>query len=155
MPLPVHVGDPFPAFSLSDASGTPVTLANYAGKNIVIYFYPKDNTPGCTVEGHDFTAFLPEFRAKGVEVLGISVDSPASHQSFETKQRLTHRLLSDEQRSLVTALGILKPTKSRTAQRTTFLVDKKGKIAKIYENVKVLRHAQRVLADIDSVFAPG
>lgn len=116
----------------------------FKGKRTVLYFYPKDDTPGCTTEAIEFTQLLPRFKALGVEVYGVSADTPSSHEKFCKKYDLEVPLLStslDE----IKNLGILSDS-GKSAKRTTFILDKKGNVEKIYENVKAKGHAQSVLA---------
>lgn len=117
---------------------------SFKGKRTVLYFYPKDDTPGCTTEAIEFTQLLPRFKALGVEVYGVSVDTASSHEKFCKKYDLGVPLLStsiDE----IKNLGILSDS-GKSAKRTTFILDKKGSVEKIYENVKAKGHAQSVLA---------
>ena len=116
---------------------------SFKGKRTVLYFYPKDDTPGCTTEAIEFTQLLPRFRALGVEVFGVSADTASSHKKFCEKYNLGVPLLSvslDE----IKNLGILSDS-GKSAKRTTFILDKKGKVEKIYENVKAKGHARVVL----------
>ncbi len=117
---------------------------SFKGKRTVLYFYPKDDTPGCTTEAIEFTKLLPRFKARGVEVYGISVDTPSSHEKFCKKYDLEVPLLTaslDE----IKNLGILSDS-AKSAKRTTYILNKEGSVEKIYENVKAKDHARSVLA---------
>jgi peroxiredoxin Q/BCP len=144
--MAVQVGDPFPSVPVRQASGALATVPQLlAGRPAVVYFYPKDNTPGCTREAHDFQRLLPEFEAAGVRVFGVSVDDQASHATFAQGCGLTFPLLSDEGGALARALGILHPERGY-AKRTTYLVGADGRIRHIWEDVRVEGHAEEVLA---------
>ena len=134
--------------ALSD--GSTVKLSGYAGQWLVLYFYPKDSTPGCTTEGLDFNALLPEFSTLGAAVLGVSRDSIKSHQNFCTKQSFGFLLVSDGDEALCNALEVIKEKnmygkKVLGIERSTFLIDPKGKVAAAWRGVKVPGHAQAVL----------
>ena len=134
--------------ALSDGSTT--TLDGYRGQWLVLYFYPKDSTPGCTVEGNDFNALLPKFRKLGASVLGVSRDSLKSHQNFCAKQGFGFDLVSDPDEKLCNAFGVIKPKKLYGREfigieRSTFLIDPKGRVAEAWRPVKVPGHAQAVL----------
>ena len=133
----------FPSFSLMDDQENVRKLEDFRGRWLVVYFYPRDNTSGCTREARDFTSKLEEFHNLGAEVIGVSTQSTRSHRNFKEKHGLKHILLSDEKGRLAEKLGILKET--GTAKRTTYLVDPKGNIVKIWKNVKVKGHADEVL----------
>ncbi len=132
-------------------SGDPTTtLANYAGKWLALYFYPKDSTPGCTTEGNDFNALLPKFRKLGAEILGVSRDSLKSHQNFCAKQGFKFDLVSDADENLCQAFDVIKPKKLYGREyvgieRSTFLIDPKGVVRGAWRPVKVPGHAQAVL----------
>ena len=149
----LKTGTRAPSFTLPDQNGTEHSLADYAGKWIVLYFYPKDDTPGCTTEALTFEQYLPEFKKKNAVILGVSVDSTAKHKKFCDKQNLTFTLLSDEQKVVVEKYGVWAQKKflGRSYMgilRTTFLIDPSGVIVKVYENVKPPIHAKEVLADL-------
>ena len=149
------VGQPAPAFELPDEAGRFVRLADFRGRTVVLYFYPKDDTPGCTKEACAFRDGRAALTARGAIVLGVSVDSVASHQKFKQKFQLSFPLLSDADQRVVRAYGVWK-TKSmygRTyegIERTTFLIGPDGKIAKIFPKVRVDEHLQDVLAAIST-----
>ena len=149
--MPV-VGDALPDFTLTAPDGTPVRLADFAGRKLVIFFYPKDDTPGCTTENIDFSALAPQFAAAGTALLGVSKDTPAKHLKFIAKHGLSAPLASDaEAGGLSDALGIWteKVNYGRTYMgmvRTTLLVAADGTIARIWTKVKVKGHAEEVLA---------
>ena len=135
---------------LALSSGATTSLADYAGKWLVLYFYPKDSTPGCTTEGLDFNALLPKFRKLGAEILGVSRDSLKSHQNFCDKQGFRFDLVSDADEKLCKAFGVIKPKKLYGREyigieRSTFLVDPKGVVREAWRPVKVPGHAQAVL----------
>jgi len=135
---------------LTLSSGKAATLADYAGQWLVLYFYPKDSTPGCTTEGIDFNALLPKFKKLGATVLGVSRDSLKSHQSFCAKQGFRFDLVSDADEALCQAFGVIKEKqlygrKYIGIERSTFLVDPKGRIAQAWRGVRVPGHAQAVL----------
>ena len=134
--------------ALSD--GTTATLAGFAGRWLVLYFYPRDSTPGCTVEGNDFNALLPEFRKLGAEILGVSRDSLKSHANFREKQGFRFPLVSDAGEALCKAFGVIQPKKLYGREfigieRSTFLIDPAGVVRAAWRKVKVPGHAEAVL----------
>jgi peroxiredoxin Q/BCP len=142
-----------PDFELPDGDGTMVKLSALRGRPVVVYFYPKDDTAGCTAEAKDFTCLAQDFRDAGAELLGISPDSPASHRKFQEKHALDVRLLADEARSAAEAYGVWveKQMYGRTymgVERATFLIDTTGKVARVWRNVRVPGHADEVLAAV-------
>ncbi|CFX00738.1 putative peroxiredoxin YgaF [Candidatus Filomicrobium marinum] len=144
-------GDRAPDFELSDSDGNTVTLSDLKGQQVVLYFYPKDDTPGCTTEALDFTALSEKFANTGTIVLGISPDSPSSHCKFRDKHGLTVRLISDPEQTAANAYGVwveknMYGRKFMGIERSTFLINKNGKIARIWRKVKVKEHAAEVLA---------
>jgi len=145
------VGDAFPDIALETPDGGSLKPSDFSGKPLVVFFYPKDDTPGCTTEAIDFTTLKPEFDAAGVALLGVSKDPPAKHVKFIAKHSLAVPLASDAaEGGLSDALGIWteKQNYGRTYMgmvRTTYLVDAQGKIAKVWDKVKVKDHAQAVL----------
>ena len=135
---------------LALSSGATASLADYAGKWLVLYFYPKDSTPGCTTEGIDFNALLPKFRKLGAEILGVSRDSLKSHQNFCEKQGFKFDLVSDPDEKLCKAFDVIKPKKLYGREyvgieRSTFLIDPQGVVRQAWRPVKVPGHAQAVL----------
>lgn len=144
------IGDIAPDFTLPQDGGEPISLSDLAGAPVVLFFYPKDNTPGCTTEALDFTALLPEFQALGVHVLGVSKDSLKKHENFRTKHALGIPLLSDAEGDVCERYGTWGEKKNygRTYMgitRTTFLIGVDGRIAQVWVKVKVKEHAQAVL----------
>ncbi|MGA9068669.1 MAG: peroxiredoxin [Terracidiphilus sp.] len=143
------VGQVAPTFTLPSQDGSEISLESYRGKWVVLYFYPKDMTPGCTIEAHNFQRDQAQFDAAGAVILGVSLDTPDSHKNFCTKEGLTFRLLADPQHKVVDAYGSLGHFATFTiASRNTFLIDPQGKIAKIWTGVKVDHHSEEVLAAI-------
>ncbi|HWE16116.1 MAG TPA: thioredoxin-dependent thiol peroxidase [Hyphomicrobiaceae bacterium] len=150
----VQDGDKAPDFELPTESGETLKLSKLvkaAGKPVVVYFYPKDDTSGCTAEAKDFTRLAADFRKAGVEVIGISPDSAESHQKFARKYDLKVRLAADADKAVANAYGVwveksMYGRKYMGVERSTFLIDAKGKIAKSWRKVKVPGHAEAVLA---------
>ena len=147
----LQVGQPAPDIRLQDDEGREVRLADFHGKQVVLYFYPKDDTPGCTVEACAFRDGAARLRQRGAVVLGVSADPVASHKKFKAKFHLNFSLLSDTDKAAVQAYGVWKEKSmyGRTymgIERTTFLIDAAGKIAKIFPKVKVDGHVEEVLA---------
>ena len=143
-------GDKAPEFTLKDTHGKDVSLKDFKGKNVVLYFYPKDNSPGCTIEAIDFSKLKSEFEKANAVILGVSKDSCESHQKFVDKQGLTITLLSDPDHKVQDSYDVWKPLKFMGreylgTQRSTFLIDKTGKIARSWEKVSAKGHAQEVL----------
>ena len=139
-----------PDFTLPDKDGSPVTLSSFRGKKVVLYFYPKDNTPGCTRQAQAYAALNDEFTAKNAVVIGVSKDSTASHQKFAEKYALPFLLLSDTELTTLQAYGVWQEKVhcgkvSMGVVRTTFVIDEEGKIAKVMEKVKPDTNAQSVL----------
>ncbi|MCQ8782538.1 peroxiredoxin [Mangrovibrevibacter kandeliae] len=150
MPSP-SIGEPCPEFALPDETGAIVSLASLRGRPFVLYLYPKDDTSGCTQEAIDFTALAPDFEAIGVPVIGVSPDSVKKHGKFKAKHELAVRLLADEEKALLQALGawVEKSMYGRAymgVERTTLLVDPQGLIRALWSKVKVPGHAAEVLA---------
>lgn len=146
----LEVGKRAPAFKLPDADGSQVSLADFKGKNVILYFYPKDSTPGCTLEAQEFQKALPQLKKKNAVVLGVSRDSLASHCKFRDKYELTFPLLSDPEHGVLEAYGAwgektLYGKKSVGIIRTTVLIDEVGKVKKIFPKVKVNGHVEAVL----------
>ena len=143
-------GDVAPDFNLPRDSGKTQTLSELRGHPVVLYFYPKDDTSGCTLEAHDFTELRPEFDKIGVTIIGMSPDKPEKHDKFKTKNDLQLILVSDEEKTTLQKYGVwveksMYGRKYMGVERTTFLIDKNGKIAEIWRKVKVPGHAKAVL----------
>ena len=144
------LGKAAPNFSLASTDGTTVTLSALRGEKIVLYFYPKDDTPGCTAEGADFRDRHGEFRRAGAQVFGVSRDSLASHERFKAKMRFPFELLADPDETVCKQFGVMKMKnmygkKVRGIERSTFVVDANGVLAREWRGVKVPGHAQEVL----------
>ena len=145
------VGDAMPDVALTGTDGAPVRISDFRGRPLVVFFYPKDDTPGCTTENKDFSALAPEFAHAGVALLGVSKDPPARHAKFAAKYGLIAPLASDAaENGLSDSLGIWleKSMYGRTymgMERTTYLVDADGRIARVWRKVKVKGHAAEVL----------
>ena len=144
------LGKPVPEFSLSATSGQTVSLSGLKGKTVILYFYPKDNTPGCTTEGEDFTALNGDFDALGAVIYGVSRDSLKSHENFKAKLCMPFELLSDEDEALCKLFGVIKMKNMYGKQvlgieRSTFVIDKTGTLAREWRGVKVDGHAREVL----------
>jgi peroxiredoxin Q/BCP len=143
------VGSKAPDFTLNSQEGTPVGLKDFHGKWVVLYFYPKDMTKGCTIEAHNFQRDLAQYQQKNAAVLGVSVDTVDSHQQFCTKESLTFKLLADPSHEVTTEYGSLGDYKGMVlANRNTFLIDPDGVIRKVYVKVNPEPHSQEVLTDI-------
>ncbi|NPB06515.1 MAG: peroxiredoxin [Aquificae bacterium] len=155
----IKEGDRLPEFRLEgvDEEGKvrEFSLNDFKGKKLVLYFYPKDNTPGCTTEAKEFNELLDEFRRLGYEVVGVSPDAPASHLKFKQKLGLRFPLLSDPNKELARALGAYGKKKSygRVTEgiiRSTFLIDEEGRLVRAWRNVKAKGHAERLLKTLKS-----
>jgi len=146
----LSVGDAVPDFSLNDAEGKTVKKSDLKGKKYVVYFYPKDFTPGCTTEAAEFARDYKKFKSAGIEIIGISPDDVDSHKKFGEKMEVPFILLADTEKEIAKKFGVWgkKQFMGREymgVNRTTFLVDEKGKILKVFEKVKAAGHAQEVL----------
>jgi thioredoxin-dependent peroxiredoxin len=149
--LPLKEGDPAPEFTAATNGGGEVSLSDFAGRNVILYFYPKDNTPGCNKEACSFRDAWDEFKEKGAVVLGVSTDAVRSHDKFVEKFKLPFTLLADDQKKIVNAYGVYGPktfmgVKYHGTSRVTFLIGPDGKIKKIWPKVSPANHAQEVLA---------
>ncbi|MEY2413256.1 MAG: thioredoxin-dependent peroxiredoxin, partial [Acidobacteriaceae bacterium] len=146
----LQAGNPFPNFSLPNQDGKIVTLKDFAGSWLVVYFYPKDDTPGCTIQGKSFTASKADYEAAGVKVVGVSQDDVASHKDFCNKFAFTIDLLSDTKGELMKKLEIGQSDWKgmKFWERTSFVVDPKGVIRKVYEKVDPQGHEKALLDDI-------
>lgn len=143
-----------PAFKAVATSDKTIKLSDFKGKNLVIYFYPKDNTPGCTTEGKDFTELYKKFKKKNTEILGVSRDSIKKHENFKAKFEFPFELLSDESEDLCNLFDVIKLKKLYGKEylgieRSTFLIDEKGILRQEWRKVRVKEHAQAVLDAID------
>ena len=143
-------GDKAPVFEGENELGEGVTLADFSGKKLVLYFYPKDSTPGCTVESCNLRDHYEELKKKGFEVLGVSADGAASHQKFIGKHRLPFHLLVDTDKTVLNAYGVLGPKKFMGRaydgiHRTTFVIDEQGVIEKVFTKVKTKTHTEQIL----------
>ena len=149
------VGQVAPGFTLPSQDGTQISLESFRGKWVVLYFYPKDMTSGCTIEAHNFQRDQAQFDAAHAVILGVSVDTPESHKQFCTKEGLTFRLLADPTHKVVEAYGSLGNFMGiKIANRNTFLIDPSGKIARVWTKVQVQHHSEEVLAALAS-FSSG
>lgn len=149
----LSIGDTAPVFELENQDGVKVSLKDFIGKKVVLYFYPKDNTPGCTTEACEFSENWDKFIAQNTVIIGISPDSAKSHHGFIAKYSLKHILLSDFEREVSKAYGVWQVRKNYGKEylgivRTTFVIDENGKIEKVYKSVKAKDHAVKVLADL-------
>lgn len=142
-----------PDFTLPDQNGEMHSLSDYAGKKVILYFYPKDNTPGCTRQACGFSELRPQFEEKGAVILGVSRDSVASHKRFEEKQGLSFTLLSDPELKVIQAYDVWKEKKnygkvSMGVVRTTYLIDEKGIIVKAFDKVKAAENPAQMLEEL-------
>ena len=145
------IGAKAPAFTLPRDGGGSLSLADFKGRKLVLYFYPKADTPGCTTEACEFRDDRAAFRSKGVEIVGVSPDKPSAQAKFKTKYELPFTLLADEDKAVAQAYGVWKEKnmygkKVMGIERSTFIIDPDGKIEKIYGKVKAQGHAAEVLA---------
>ena len=150
----LDVGIKAPPFTLKDKDGKDVSLSDFLEKKVILYFYPKDNTPGCTRQACAFAGLYNAFRKKGVEVIGISKDSVASHEKFAEKYELPFVLLADPERTAIEAYGVWQEKKqygkvSMGVVRTTFLIDENGMIVKIMPKVNPDTNAAEILAELE------
>ena len=146
----LEVGTKAPAFTLPDQDGKMVSLKDFKGQKVVLYFYPKDNTPGCTKQACNFGELLPQFREKGAVVIGVSKDSVASHKKFQEKFGLPFTLLSDPELKVIQAYGVWQEKnmygkKTMGVVRTTYLIDEKGIIIKAFGKVKAAENPRQML----------
>jgi len=149
----LKIGDLAPDFTLGDKNGNQVSLSDFLGKKVVLYFYPKDNTPGCTRQACAFASAYDEFKSRNVEVIGVSKDSVASHVKFAEKYSLPFVLLADPERKAIESYGVWQEKKmcgkvGFGVVRTTFLIDEEGKIARIMPKVKPDTNAAEILAEL-------
>lgn len=153
--LKLKVGDPAPEFSAATNGGGKVSLADFKGKNVILYFYPKDDTPGCTKEACAFRDQFAEFTKNGAVVLGVSTDPVKAHDKFVEKYKLPFTLLADEEKKIVQAYGVwgeksFLGKKYMGTHRVTFLIGPEGRIKKIWPKVKPEEHAKEVLAALSA-----
>lgn len=146
----LQIGDIAPEFTLATDTHGDISLSDFKGQNVVLFFYPKDNTPGCTVESNEFSAAFDDFTAENCVIIGISPDNIASHAKFRTKYNLTVILASDESHKMLEAYGVWQTKKNFGKEymgivRTTYLVNTLGEIAQAWKKVKVKEHVQNVL----------
>jgi peroxiredoxin Q/BCP len=152
----VEAGQPAPDFRLDDQDGRPVTLSEFRGTPVVLYFYPKDDTPGCTREACAFRDARAAYEEAGARVIGVSPDSPASHKKFAAKYGLPFALVADPEKQACQSYGVWKEKnlygkKSMGVERTTFVIDASGIIRKVFPRVKVDGHADKVLETVRSL----
>lgn len=152
----VAIGKALPAMTIPATGAKEIALATLKGKNVVLYFYPKDSTPGCTIEGHDFSRLYDKFKSADTEVFGISRDTLKSHESFKTKEKYTIDLLSDEDEKVCKLFGVIKMKNMygrqvRGIERSTFVIGKDGRLVKEWRGVKVAGHAEEVLDFVKSL----
>ena len=148
----VQMGDPAPDFELQDQSGQLHSIEDYRGKWVALYFYPKDDTPGCTTEACEFRDNIFAFKNLNCQILGVSLDDVGSHKEFAEKYSLPFPLLADSSGTTADAYGVKsKYMGMSVAKRQTFLIDPDGNVAKHYENVDPDTHSQQVLADLDAL----
>ena len=155
--MSIDIGDKLPTLSLPASGGKTIALnKDYAGKKLVVYFYPKDNTPGCTLEGQDFTRLYPDFQKAGADIVGVSKDSVKSHDNFCSKFGFPFSLLSDAEELACTAFGAIVEKsmygkKYMGIDRCTFLFSDKGKLVQAWRTVKAKGHAEEVLAAVKAL----
>ncbi|MEO1205584.1 MAG: thioredoxin-dependent thiol peroxidase [Pseudomonadota bacterium] len=152
----VEEGKKAPEIKLPNQDGDTFKLSGLKGAPVVVYFYPKDDTSGCTTEAKDFTAALPDFEKAGAQVVGVSPDSVKSHDKFRTKHELAIQLISDEEKAAAEAYGVwveksMYGKKYMGVERSTFLIDAKGKVARVWRKVKVKGHVDEVLAAVQDL----
>ncbi|MEL6927259.1 MAG: thioredoxin-dependent thiol peroxidase [Cyanobacteria bacterium J06600_6] len=153
-----QIGQDAPDFSAPDQNGEITSLKDYQNRWLVLYFYPKDNTPGCTTEAKDFTAYVKEFDELGADILGVSPDSEKLHCKFIDKHELSIKLLSDPEHKVIEAYGAWRLKKFMGKEymgvvRSTFLISPQGKIAGVWDKVRVKAHVEKVLAELKSQVA--
>ena len=148
----LEIGTKAPDFTLPDQNGKVHSLSDYKGQKVILYFYPKDMTSGCTAQACSFGELYPQFREKGAVILGVSKDSVESHKRFEEKHGLPFTLLSDTELSVITAYDVLKPGKdgkpTRSLIRSTYLIDEEGIIVKAFGAVKAKENAAQMLEEL-------
>jgi len=146
--MTLSAGTPAPAFTAKDTHGNTVSLADYTGKTVILYFYPKDDTPGCTKQACGFRDHYADYQSKNIVVLGVSADDEASHQRFAEKYDLPFPLLADTDRSIIKAYDV---DAGSYAKRVTYIIDENGMISHVYDSVQTATHATDVLAELAAV----
>jgi peroxiredoxin Q/BCP len=151
--MAIHEGDAAPDFEVLDDQGKPFRIKDLKGKEVVLYFYPKADTPGCTKEACEFRDSVSQFKKRGVEVIGVSPDKPEAQAKFKSKYKLTFPLLADEDHKIADAYGVWKQKsmygkKYMGVERTTFLIGADGRVRKVFEKVKPEGHAAQILAEL-------
>ncbi|HEY9655829.1 MAG TPA: peroxiredoxin [Crinalium sp.] len=147
--MPLSVGDTAPNFTVKDTIGKTVTLSEYAGKTVVLYFYPKDDTPGCTKEACSFRDNYQQYLSQGITVFGVSMDDAASHQQFTEKFNLPFPLLADVDGAITRAYDVLGDRNGTLySQRVTYIIGGDGKIAQVYTSIQTESHASDILSAI-------
>ncbi len=154
--MPIGTNRPAPGFELQDDTGTPRNLSDFRGRPVILYFYPADDTPGCTKEACNFRDDYSAYQKAGITILGVSPDSVKSHAKFKAKYQLPFPLLADEGHKVCDAYGVWGPKKMMGREyegvlRTTFLIDSNGKIARVFENVRPAEHSTEVLGALQSL----
>ena len=152
----LKIGEPAPDFRLPADNGTTVSLADFRGKKVILYFYPKDDTPGCTSQACGFRDAYPQIEEKNAVVIGVSPDSVKSHQKFKTKYDLPFLLVADEDHQLAEAYGVwgeksMYGKRYFGIERTTFLINQTGKIIAVWRKVKVKNHVQEIIEKIEAI----
>jgi len=146
------VGSAAPAFNLTSNEGKQVSLNDFKGKWVVLYFYPKDFTQGCTIEAHNFQRDLTKYEAVNAVIVGVSVDNAQSHKEFCAKEGLNFKLLADTEAKVSEQYGsVMEYNGAKLSARNTFIIDPQGKVAKVFEKVKVAAHSEEVLAALASL----
>jgi thioredoxin-dependent peroxiredoxin len=143
--MSLAVGDKAPGFTVKDTNGNTVNLSDFAGKTVILYFYPKDDTPGCTKEAQGFRDAYPEYQGKEMVVLGVSMDDEASHKAFTEKYGLPFQLLADTDGAITNAYDV---SGGGYSKRVTYIIDGEGTISKVFDTVNTASHAQDILAEV-------
>lgn len=143
--MSLAVGTKAPDFTVKDTNGDTVSLSNFAGKTVILYFYPKDDTPGCTKEAQGFRDAYPEYQGKEMVVLGVSMDDEASHKAFTEKYGLPFQLLADTDGAITNAYDV---SGGGYSKRVTYIIDAEGTISKVFDTVNTASHAQDILAEV-------
>lgn len=143
--MSLDVGTKAPDFTVKDTNGDTVSLSKFAGKTVILYFYPKDDTPGCTKEAQGFRDAYPEYQGKEMVVLGVSMDDEASHKAFTEKYGLPFQLLADTDGAITNAYDV---SGGGYSKRVTYIIDAEGTISKVFDTVNTASHAQDILAEV-------